>query len=240
MRRAASWRVPASVLGRATSSFSAARTDRSSSKADELKDDHPGFPKEALAYHTITDTWTSAGPIPRRTMSRRLPSAGTERLSFPAAKSARESARRPIWSVKPVAQDHDFGVINYTVLFGYLLAMVGVGVYFTKKNKNTDDFFRGGKQVVWWAAGCSIFATMLSSLTYTGIPSKAFAQDWVYAVGNFMIPVVAIVAVYVALPFYRQIDATSAYEYLEKRFSRAVRWFGSASFTCFTSFAWRS
>ena len=36
---------------------------------------------------------------------------------------------------------------------------------------------------------------MLSSLTFTGIPSKAFAQDWVYAVGNMMIPVVAVLAV---------------------------------------------
>ena len=114
--------------------------------------------------------------------------------------------------------------------------MVGVGFYFARKNKNTNDYFRGGMQIPWWAAGCSIFATMLSSLTFTGIPSKAFAQDWVYSVGNFMIPVVAVLAVYVAMPFYRRIDATSAYEYLEKRFSRPVRLFGSASFTLFHIF----
>ncbi len=90
--------------------------------------------------------------------------------------------------------------------------------------------------VAWWAAGCSIFATMLSSLTFTGVPAKAYAQDWVYAVGDFMIPVVAFLAVYVALPFYRQIDATRAYEYLEQRFNRPVRLFGSASFTIFHIF----
>ena len=41
---------------------------------------------------------------------------------------------------------------------------------------------------------------------------------------------------YVALPFYRGIDATSAYEYLEKRFNRGTRLFGSASFTLFHIF----
>jgi SSS family transporter len=51
-----------------------------------------------------------------------------------------------------------------------------------------------------------------------------------------MIPVVAVLAVFVVLPFYRRIDATSAYEYLEKRFSRPVRLFGSASFTLFHVF----
>jgi SSS family transporter len=77
---------------------------------------------------------------------------------------------------------------------------------------------------------------MLSSLTFTGLPSKAFAQDWVYAVGNFMIPVVAFVGVFIALPFYRRLNVTSAYEYLELRFSRSVRMFGSASFTLFHIF----
>ncbi len=122
------------------------------------------------------------------------------------------------------------------MLLGYLLAMVGIGVYFTQRNQNTDDYFRGGKQMPWWAVGCSIFATMLSSLTFTGLPSKAFAQDWTYAVGNLMIPVVAIIAVFVALPFYRRLDVTSAYEYLEQRFNRTVRLFGSASFTLFHIF----
>jgi SSS family transporter len=141
-----------------------------------------------------------------------------------------------VWKVQAVSAQHDFGVINYTVLFLYLFSMVAVGVYFTRKNQNTDDYFRGGKHIPWWAAGLSIFATMLSSLTFTGIPSKAFAQDWVYAVANFMIPFTAVVAVYVAMPFFRHIDATSAYEYLEKRFSRPVRLFGSASFICFHIF----
>lgn len=202
---------------------------------DVLRDDHPGFPKEALVYHTITDTWTSAGSLPANHVTT-VPVAWDGALVIPSGE-VRPRVRSPkIWRATPVPSKGGFGVVNYTVLVLYLLLMVGVGVYFARKNKTTDDFFRGGKQVVWWAAGCSIFATMLSSLTFTGLPSKAFAQDWVYAVGNMMIPVVAFVAVYVALPFYRRIDATSAYEYLEKRFSRAVRMVGSLFFTLFHIF----
>jgi len=146
---------------------------------------------------------------------------------------ARSSA---VWSIKPVSRRRGFGLTNYAVLCGYLLAVVAIGVYFATKSKDTNDYFRGGMHIPWWAAGCSIFATMLSSLSFTGIPSKAFAQDWVYAIGNLMIPVVAPIAVFIALPFYRRIDATSAYEYLEKRFSRGVRLFGSGSFTLFHIF----
>ncbi|MEM8665909.1 MAG: sodium/solute symporter [Planctomycetota bacterium] len=204
-------------------------------RSEELKDDHPGFSKQSWAYHTITDTWTSAGETPANHVTT-VAVEWKDRLIV-ASGEIRPRVRSPkVWSIEPIAKRIDFGWINYGVLIGYLFSMVGIGLFFAKRNKSTDDFFRGGKSVPWWAAGCSIFATMLSSLTYTGIPSKAFAQDWVLAVGNFMIPVVAVVAVYVALPFYRRIDATSAYEYLERRFNRAVRLFGSASFTLFHVF----
>lgn len=39
---------------------------------------------------------------------------------------------------------HSFGIVNYLVLFGYLLAMMLVGVYFSRRQKTADDYFRGG------------------------------------------------------------------------------------------------
>ncbi|MEM9645665.1 MAG: sodium:solute symporter, partial [Planctomycetota bacterium] len=182
-----------------------------------------------------TDSWTEAGTTPANHVTTIAVKWGND-IVVPTGE-VRPRVRSPrVFRVKPVRTERPFGAINYFVLFGYLFSMVGVGLFFAKKNKNTDDYFRAGKHIPWWAAGCSIFATMLSSLTFTGIPSKAFAQDWVYAVGNLMIPVVAVIAVFVAMPFFRRIDATSAYEYLEKRFSMPVRLFGSASFTLFHVF----
>ncbi len=204
-------------------------------RAEELKDAHPGFVKEALAYHTITDTWTSAGAMPLNTVTT-IPVRWNNEIVL-ACGEVRPRVRTPqVWAVEPKVRSRGFGALNYTVLVVYLVAMVGIGLFFARRNKDTNDFFRGGKQVPWWAAGCSIFATMLSSLTFTGVPSKAYAQDWVFAVGNLLIPVVAFVGVYVAMPFYRRLDVTSAYEYLEQRFSRSVRQFGSASFVLFHVF----
>ncbi len=204
-------------------------------KGNELRDDHPGFLKQSLAYHTITDTWTEAGPTPANHVT--TTAVKWDDSIIIASGEIRPRVRSPqVYRFTPISTMRDFGLVNYIVLFGYLLAMVGVGVYFANRNKSTDDFFRGGQTIPWWAAGCSIFATMLSSLTFTGIPSKSFAQDWVYSIGNFMIPVVAVLAALVVMPFYRRIDATSAYEYLEKRFSPGVRHFGSASFTVFHLF----
>ncbi|QDV25605.1 sodium:solute symporter family transporter [Aureliella helgolandensis] len=210
-------------------------TEELFSQTDALRDSHPGFIKQSLAYHTITDTWIEAGPTPANQVTTQAVRWG-DRIVLPTGEVRPRVRSAEVFEISTSQPQRSFGAVNYLVLFAYLLSMVGVGVYFSRYNNSTDDFFRGGKRIPWWAAGCSIFATMLSSLTFTGIPSKAFAQDWVYAVGNFTIPIVAIAAVYVAMPFFRRIDATSAYEYLEKRFSMPVRLFGSASFTLFHIF----
>lgn len=204
-------------------------------KADDLKLDHPGFPKRVWAYHTITDTWVDAGPSPANQVT--TPATRMDGRIILASGEIKPRVRtRAVWSIEPVVTTPAFGAVNATVLISYLASMLGIGFYFARKNKDTDDYFRGGKKVLWWAAGCSIFATMLSSITFMAIPAKAYAQDMVYMLGNFMIPVVAPIAVFLALPFFRRIDATSAYEYLEKRFNRPVRLFASASFTLFHVF----
>lgn len=201
-------------------------------KSDELKDDHPGFPKEALAYHTITNTWVSAGAMPAAHVTT-IPVQWGDSIIIPSGE-VRPRVRSPkIWQATPVSTSRAFGAINFAVLVLYLSAMIGVGVFFAFRNKNTEDFFRGGQRVPWFVAGLSIFATMLSSITFVAIPAKAFATDWVFFVLNLTILLVSPLVVFFFLPFFRRIDATSAYEYLEKRFNVAVRLFGSASFVLF-------
>jgi SSS family transporter len=226
---------PAAPIGQSHIFVLGGDTGRLAGQTDQLKLDHPGFPKKTFAYHTITDTWIEAGELPANQVT--TPAVRWGKAVIVASGEIKPRVRTPqVWAVTAVESKPEFGAVNFSVLVVYLAAMVGVGVYFARKNKNTDDYFRGGQKIAWWAAGCSIFATMLSSITYMAIPAKAFAQDIVYLLGNLMIPVVAIFIVLLALPFYRRIDATSAYEYLEKRFNRVARLIASSLFTVFHTF----
>jgi len=126
-----------------------------------------------------------------------------------------------------------FGAANYAVLVVYLIALLAMGAYFSRREKTTDDFFLAGRRVPWWAAGLSIFGTGLSAITYMAIPAKAYATDWVFILSSFapilFIPVVT--AFYI--PFYRRLQVTTAYEYLERRFNLRARLFASAYFILF-------
>lgn len=197
--------------------------------------DHPGFPRDLYTYNTITNAWAVigqrpaaiAGPVTTPAVQWR------GRIILPSGE-VRPRVRSPkVWSIQIQPRAKAFGAVNMSILIVYLLAMVGVGVYFVFKNKNTNDYFRGGQNIPWWAAACSIYATMLSSLTYVALPALVFATDWVLYPGMFMILATAPIAIYVAMPFFRRIDATSAYEYLGKRFNLPVRLFGSGLFTLF-------
>ena len=124
----------------------------------------------------------------------------------------------------------DFGIANWTVLLAYLAAMLGIGAVCAGRLKTTDDFFLAGQRIPAWAAALSIFGTQLSAITFMAIPATTYADNWVRFTGQIMILPVLVIVIYGYLPFFRRLKLATAYEYLERRFDRRVRWFGSALF----------
>ncbi|MBR3117747.1 MAG: Na+/proline symporter, partial [Oceanobacillus sp.] len=126
------------------------------------------------------------------------------------------------------------GTVNCIVLIVYLIAMLGVGLYFTKKaGKDTDAFFKASGKIPAWAAGFSIYATTLSAITFMSTPEQAFLTDWSYAAGNLAIFAIIPILIYFYIPFFRKLNITTAYEYLEERFGPSLRVIGSLLFVLF-------
>ena len=200
--------------------------------ADRLKLKHPGFPKRTWAYHTITQTWVDAGPSPLNQVTTIAVPWGDE-IIIPSGEIKPRIRTTQISAVSLKPSSASFGMVNYLTVIIYLGAMVGIGVYVARKNKTTEDFFRGGQKIPWWAAGCSIFATMLSSITFVALPAVAFKTDWTVWVMQWTVPLIAVFVIWKVLPFFRQLDVTSAYEYLEKRFGYQARVLGSLLFVLF-------
>lgn len=201
------------------------------------KSAHPGFTHEHLLYDRLTDTWTSSTSLPEDLESPVTTPAVTwnERTVFPSGE-IRPGVRSPqVLSLGNPPNRSRFGAVNWTVVVLYLSAMIGVGVWFMKREASgsTEAYFRGGQRIPSWVAGLSIFATMLSALTFMGIPARAYQTDITWYIGQ--IPILLIVPIVAAfyLPYFRKLDLTSAYEYLEQRFNVACRIFASVSFMLF-------
>ena len=133
-------------------------------------------------------------------------------------------------STSAPAASASFHALDYLALIGYLVVIVAIGVYFSRRENTTEDYFLAGRRIPWWAASLSIFSTYLSAVTFMAIPAAAFKADWVTILINLGIILVAPVAVFCFLPFYRRLNVTTIYEYLEMRFSPGIRIYGSVSF----------
>ena len=194
------------------------------------------FRTTLLIYNTITDSWSEmeGAPALARAGSGVVDYAdgGTHRWLVINGESKPGVRSADATSVS-VSYDASFGWLNWLVLIVYLLAMLWLGFYFMHREKNSDDFFTGGGRIPWWAAGMSIFATMLSAITYMSIPAKAYATDWKYYPMQIFILIVAFPVITYFLPFFRRLKISTAYAYLEQRFCYGVRAMASALFIIF-------
>ena len=190
------------------------------------------FRSDVLAYHTITDSWTA---IPGDTALARAGAALTpfEGGWFYSGGETMPGIRSDKISLIETRHETHFGWLNWTVLILYLVAMLGMGIYFMRRENGAEDFFKGGGRIPWWAAGISIYATMLSAITYMAIPAKAYATDWTYYPMLWMIPVVGFPVIWYYLPYFRRLKAASAYAILEERFNLATRMMASTLFCIF-------
>lgn len=121
-------------------------------------------------------------------------------------------------------------VIDIAIIIFYLLAMVAIGFYFSKRNKNTEQFTKASGKIPGWAIGLSIYATFLSSNTFLGNPGKAFGGNWSVFVFSLSMPLAAWVATKWFVPFYRNTGEISAYTNLEKRFGPWARTYAVVCF----------
>jgi SSS family solute:Na+ symporter len=115
------------------------------------------------------------------------------------------------------------GKLDYAVMMGYFVAVLGFGLYFGRYTKTTRDFFFGGQRFSWWLIAFSCVATVVGSYSFIkysaagfryGISStQSYLNDW------FWMPI--LVLVWLPIIYYNKI--TSVPEYLEYRFNKKTR-----------------
>ena len=201
-------------------------------RAQELGDDHPGFSKTVLAYHTITDTWTELGEMTKALVTTSA-TRWNDRIVI-ASGEDRPGHRSPhVLALETRHRPSGFTTLDYTCLGTYIAVLIAMGIYFSRREKTTEDYFLAGRRIPWWAAGISLFGTQLSAITFMAAPAKVYATDWAYFVNVFAFILITPIVVYFYLPFFRRLNLTSAYEYLERRFNLATRLYASAAFILF-------
>lgn len=172
-------------------------------------------------FQTVTGAWATlpGARVPSGALMTTVP----EGVAWIAPDGAVQRARI-------AAPELLLGALDWTIIVVYLLAMTGIGAYFYLREKrgNTASFFVGGRSIPFWAAGVSLYATNVSSISFIAIPAKAFETNWTYLANN-LIGVLGLVFVAIwIVPLLRRLDLMSVFSYLETRFHPGIRMIASA------------
>ena len=112
---------------------------------------------------------------------------------------------------------------DWLVIIVYLVGIIGLGLWFGKDQKNTRDYFLGGKNIPWWGVSLSIIATETSALTFIGVPAVAYGTNLAFIqiiIGYVMARVILAV---VLVPHYFKREIYSPYQLFANAFGPAAR-----------------
>lgn len=130
------------------------------------------------------------------------------------------------------------GAIDRVFVGVYLLVVILIGIYYSRRQKTQEDFLLGGRRVNPIASGISIIVTLLSLITYLALVGETVKYGPVYAMGVLIsLPFIYATIAYFLIPRFMKLPITSAYEILETPLGLEGRLAGSAIFTL-TRIAW--
>jgi SSS family solute:Na+ symporter len=121
-------------------------------------------------------------------------------------------------------------IVDWIILFAYAVSTIGLGWYFGRNQRNTNDYFVGSGTMNPALIGVSLFATLLSTITYLAIPGEVLGKGPTFLTNYLAYPFVYLVVALIILPVYMRQRVTSAYELLEMRLGLSIRLLGAVMF----------
>lgn len=131
------------------------------------------------------------------------------------------------------------GWIDGTVVAVYICFVLGIGWYYGRQQKSTDEYFVGNRGMNSVLVGISMYATLFSTITYLSSPGEYLGKGPVILSGLLGIPFVYLIVGYWIIPVYMRRHVTSAYELLEAKLGVQVRLMAASLFVLIR-LAWMS
>lgn len=113
---------------------------------------------------------------------------------------------------------------DWVVVALYAAVMVGIGLYYSARQTSTEEYFLGSRRMGSFVIAISIYATLLSTISYLSIPGEITKHGPANVLFSMLaLPITIVVTGYALIPVFMKLPLTSAYEMLEGRLGLAAR-----------------
>lgn len=106
----------------------------------------------------------------------------------------------------------------------FLLAVIGISLYVSRKEKNSEDYFLAGRNLSWWLIGFSLIASNISTEHFVGMAGAGFgAAGLAIASYEWIAAITLVIMGLWLLPLFLKLGIFTMPEFLEHRFGRPAR-----------------
>ncbi len=120
--------------------------------------------------------------------------------------------------------------LDWTVIGLYFAGMLAIGWYYSLRSKTAEDYLVGSRSMRSSSIGLSLFATLMSTITYLALPGEMINKGPALLWSLVAIPIAYVVVGYILIPRITAVRVTSAYELLEAKLGLGVRLTASIMF----------
>ena len=131
----------------------------------------------------------------------------------------------------PTVGQIGLGALDWAIIFVYAAATIGLGYYYSLKQRDVREYFIGSGRMNPLLVGVSLFATLLSTISYLAVPGEVISKGpAIIFIGVLAAPLAYLMVSRLLLGVYMRQKVTSAYELLEQRLGLGIRMLGASMF----------
>src|SRR5215472_8293734 len=110
--------------------------------------------------------------------------------------------------------------IDLAIIALYFVVIFGIGFYFSRRDRTSEDYFLASRNIGWFAIGASLFVSNISTEHFIGLAGSGATSG--LAVGHFewLACLILLLLGWVFVPFYLRSNVFTMPEFLERRFNR--------------------
>jgi SSS family solute:Na+ symporter len=114
----------------------------------------------------------------------------------------------------------NLATIDLVIIGIYFAIVFGIGMYFARKERTSEDYFLAGRDIGWFFIGASLFVSNISTEHFIGLSGTGASSG--LAVGHFewLACLILLILGWVFVPFYLRSNVFTMPEFLERRFNR--------------------
>jgi SSS family solute:Na+ symporter len=117
-----------------------------------------------------------------------------------------------------------FGVLDIAVFLGFITAVITIGLWKSRHEKTSEDYFLAGRGLKWWLIGFSLIAANISSEQLVGMSGNAASHvGLAIASYEWMAAITLVVVAFAFLPYFLRAGIYTMPEFLEVRYNAASR-----------------